>query len=84
MTVLIRSFEIIHKVLNDASQAVCSDGVTVVKTKPSVKNVILKDAKTAPRLVADANNTLWIISNDLMRTVINDTDDQNKQLGMHR
>ena len=59
---------------NDASQAVCSDGVTVVKTKPSVKNVILKDAKTAPRLVADANNTLWIISNDLMRTVINDTD----------
>jgi hypothetical protein len=26
---------------NDASKAVCSDGVTIVTTKPSVKNVVL-------------------------------------------
>jgi hypothetical protein len=36
---------------NDASKAVCSDGVTIVTTKPSVKNVVLNGAKTDPRLV---------------------------------
>jgi hypothetical protein len=38
---------------NDASKAVCSDGVTIVTTKPSVKNVVLNGAKTDPRLVVD-------------------------------
>ena len=56
---------------NDASQAVCSDGVTIVTTKPSVKNVVLNGAKTDPRLVVDYNGTMWIIWTDITRTIVN-------------
>ena len=56
---------------NDASQAVCSDGVTIVTTKPSVKNVVLNGAKTDPRLVVDNNGTMWIIWTDITRTIVN-------------
>ena len=56
---------------NDASRAVCSDGVTIVTTKPSVKNVVLNGAKTDPRLVVDNNGTMWIIWTDITRTIVN-------------
>jgi beta-xylosidase len=56
---------------NDASRAVCSDGVTIVTTKPSVKNVVLNGAKTDPRLVVDDNGTMWIIWTDITRTIVN-------------
>jgi len=59
---------------NDASRAVCSDGVTIVTTKPSVKNVVLSGAKTYPRLVVDDNGTMWIITTDITRTLVNSSD----------
>ena len=58
---------------NDASKAVCSDGVTIVTTKPSVKNVVLNGAKTDPRLVVDNNGTMWIIWTDITRTIVNNS-----------
>jgi hypothetical protein len=59
------------KQANDASKTVCSDGVTIVTTKPSVKNVVLNGAKTDPRLVVDNNGTMWIIWTDITRTIVN-------------
>jgi beta-xylosidase len=58
---------------NDASKAVCSDSVTIVTTKPSVKNVVLNGAKTDPRLVVDNNGTMWIIWTDITRTIVNNS-----------
>ena len=59
---------------NDASRAVCSDGVTIVTTKSSVKNVVLNGAKTYPRLVMDDNGTKWIIRTDITRTMAKSSD----------
>ncbi|CAC5375018.1 unnamed protein product [Mytilus coruscus] len=58
---------------NDASNAVCSDGVSITSEKPGVKNVVLDGARTAPRLVTDAGNTIWLIGENLSRSLINDT-----------
>ncbi|XP_052071167.1 uncharacterized protein LOC127709606 [Mytilus californianus] len=58
---------------NDASGAVCSDGVTITSEKPGVKNVVLDGARTAPRLVTDARNNIWLIGENLSRSLINDT-----------
>ncbi|XP_063447093.1 uncharacterized protein LOC134726613 [Mytilus trossulus] len=58
---------------NEPSQAVCTDGVTIITVKPNVKNVLIHGVKTAPRIVTDSNNTMWIIRQDLTRGFINDT-----------
>ncbi|CAG2198378.1 unnamed protein product [Mytilus edulis] len=58
---------------NDASSAVCSDGVTITSEKPGVKNIVLDGAQTAPRLVTDAENNIWLLGTDLSRSFINDT-----------
>ncbi|CAG2197001.1 unnamed protein product [Mytilus edulis] len=41
--------------------------------KPNVKNVLIHGVKTAPRIVTDSNNTMWIIRQDLTRGFISDT-----------
>lgn len=58
---------------NDASSAVCSDGVTITSEKPGVKNIVIDGARTVPRLVSDAGNIMWLIGDDLSRSLINDT-----------
>ncbi|CAC5375358.1 unnamed protein product [Mytilus coruscus] len=58
---------------NDPSDAVCTDGVTITTEKPNVKNVLIQGLKTTPRIVIDSSNTMWIIGQNLTRTLLNDT-----------
>lgn len=58
---------------NEPSEAVCTDGVTIITEKPNVKNVLIHGVKTAPRIVTDSSNTMWIIRQNLKRGFINDT-----------
>jgi hypothetical protein len=40
---------------------VCSDGVTISTAIPSVKDVVVKDIKTVPRLIEDNNSQVWLL-----------------------
>ena len=58
---------------NEASDVVCSDGVTISTAKPSVKDVVVKDIKTVPRLIEDSNNIVWLLDESLRKRPLNGT-----------
>lgn len=58
---------------NEASDSVCSDGVTIMADTPAVTNFVLDGALISPILVKDTSNRLWIIRENLSRIVVNDT-----------
>lgn len=43
------------------SKPVCSDGVTITTTVPSVKNVVVMNAVTEPRLIKDSEDNEWYL-----------------------
>ncbi|XP_076086955.1 uncharacterized protein LOC143057529 [Mytilus galloprovincialis] len=49
------------------SKPVCSDGVTITTTIPSVKNVIIMNARTKPRIVRETDGHEWYIDETLQR-----------------
>ena len=58
---------------NDASDVVCSDGVTINTAIPSVKDVVVKDIKTVPRLIEDNNSQVWLLDKSLRKRPLNVT-----------
>ncbi|CAC5375033.1 unnamed protein product [Mytilus coruscus] len=58
---------------NEASDSVCSDGVTIMTDKPAATNFVLDGARIGLILVKDTSNTLWVIGKNLSRIVVNDT-----------
>ena len=60
---------------NEASKAVCSDGVTVSSFMPSVKDVVVTDIRGVQKLVVDNNNKVWFLDRSLKRHPINSSQD---------
>ena len=58
---------------NDASDVVCSDGVTISTAIPSVKDVVVKDIKTVPRLLEDNISQVWLLDESLRKRPLNGT-----------
>ena len=56
---------------NDASHAVCSDGVTIVTITPSVKNVVVEGARTALQLIEDMDGQVWVLAENMTRAPYN-------------
>lgn len=51
----------------ESSKVVCSDGVIIMPTVPSVKDFVLEGARTRSRLLRDNNGTVWLLDNTLRR-----------------
>ncbi|VDI18543.1 Hypothetical predicted protein, partial [Mytilus galloprovincialis] len=51
----------------ESSKVVCSDGVIIMPTVPSVKDFVLEGARTRSRLLRDNNGTVWLLDNILRR-----------------
>ena len=56
----------------DPSTAMCSDGVTIDTTPPNLSDIHIENSRIKPGLVADAENDIWIVSNNVeYKKVIN-------------
>lgn len=57
----------------EPSEPVCSDGVTVTTTKPSVQEVNIEGASITGGLVTDKTKTnFWIVTSNRFRRLIKD------------
>lgn len=60
------------------SKPVCSDGVTITTIVPSVKNVVVMNARTKHRLVRDVDGNEWYIDKTLQRHILENSTDRCK------
>ncbi|XP_071964161.1 uncharacterized protein [Antedon mediterranea] len=60
----------------DPSEPVCSDGVTIDHSPPTLKDVIIENLYVRPGLVSIDNSTVWFISKDLKRSLVERPSDE--------
>ncbi|XP_070571537.1 uncharacterized protein [Ptychodera flava] len=59
----------------DPSKPVCSDGVTVDDTEPTLREVFIDDVFVTPSLVKDANGAVWFINENRYRQLVQNPSD---------